>query len=262
MRANLDRGQPRPHAPRSRHLTASGGPITMDMSGAEVYASIFALAESPLEKGQLWAGSDDGLVHLTRDGGQTWRTSPPRFARPDCRTAPRSTASRAGRHDAGTAFVVATQYKWDDFRPRSSSTTTRQSWTQRIQGIPADAFTRVVREDVQRKGLLSRARRPASCVLRRRARLAPPPAESARGPVHRPGHPPGRSYRRHAGPVLLDPRPHRHRCASGARPRRPTLPPIAAEPVLRSSNPSRMKARTCRPPRHEPAQRGVRGSSG
>lgn len=136
-------------------LVASGGPITLDVSGAEVYATIFALAESPLEKGQLWAGSDDGLVHLTRDGGATWTDLTPALNRAGLPGHVQINAIEASPHDPASAFVAATAYKWDDPRPLLFVThDSGKTWSLRVQGLPADVFTRVVREDPARKGLL------------------------------------------------------------------------------------------------------------
>ena len=129
----------------------SGGPITKDDTGIEVYDTIFALAESPLEKGVLWAGSDDGLVHVTRDGGQHWDDVTPK-GMPEWIQV---NAIEASPHDRGTAYLAATMYKFDDFRPYLYKTTDfGKTWTRIVAGIPDNAFTRVVREDPARRGLL------------------------------------------------------------------------------------------------------------
>ncbi|HEX9011337.1 MAG TPA: hypothetical protein VF804_13295, partial [Holophagaceae bacterium] len=136
-------------------LVASGGPITLDVSGAEVYATIFALAESPLEKGQIWAGSDDGLVHLTRDGCATWTDLTPALNRAGLPEHVQINALEASPHDPASAFVAATATKWDDPRPLLFVTHDfGKTWALRVQGLPGDVFTRVVREDPARKGLL------------------------------------------------------------------------------------------------------------
>jgi photosystem II stability/assembly factor-like uncharacterized protein len=129
----------------------SGGPITRDVTGVEVYDTIFALAESPLEPGVLWAGSDDGLVHVTRDGGKTWKNVTPKGLPEWIQI----NAIDASPHQKGGAYVAATMYKLDDFRPYLYKTTDYgQTWTRIDTGIPEGAFTRVVREDPGRRGLL------------------------------------------------------------------------------------------------------------
>jgi photosystem II stability/assembly factor-like uncharacterized protein len=135
--------------PETMH--ASGGPITKDNSGAEVYATIFALAPSPLDPNVLWAGSDDGLVHVTRDGGGSWvPVNPPTL--PDWALI---SIIEPSPHDAGTAYLAATRYKMNDFAPCLYKTTDYgASWVKITTGIPTDDFTRVIREDPQRKGLL------------------------------------------------------------------------------------------------------------
>jgi photosystem II stability/assembly factor-like uncharacterized protein len=133
----------------------SGGPITMDVSGAEVYGNIFALAESGLEKGLLWAGTDDGLIHLTRDGGATWTNLTASLVKAGLPERTQINTIEASPFDAATAFVAATHYKWNDFRPLVFVTHDYgKSWQLRVSGLPRDAFVRVVREDAQRRGLL------------------------------------------------------------------------------------------------------------
>ena len=128
-----------------------GGPITKDDVGVDVYCTIFSLSESPLEKGVIWAGSDDGLVHVTRDGGKNWQNVTPK-------TMPewiQINAIDASPHEKGTAWIAATMYKSDDFRPYIYKTTDYgKTWTKLVNGIPDTAFTRVVREDKKRPGLL------------------------------------------------------------------------------------------------------------
>lgn len=132
-------------------LHASGGPITRDNSGAEVYATIFALAPSPLDPDVIWAGSDDGLVHVTRDGGETWEPATPGTL-PDWALI---SIVEPSPHDAATAYLAATRYKMNDFAPYLYKTTDYgQTWTKITTGIPLDDFTRVIREDPRRPGLL------------------------------------------------------------------------------------------------------------
>ena len=132
-------------------LKASGGPITRDNTGAEVYCNIFVLAECPHEPGVLWAGSDDGLAHISRDGGDTWRDITP----PDLPEWALISILDVSAHVAGVAYLAATRYKMDDTRPYLYKTTDYgENWTLITNGIPDDEFTRVIREDPDRRGLL------------------------------------------------------------------------------------------------------------
>lgn len=132
-------------------LQSSGGPITQDNTGAETYATIFAFAESPVEAGVLWAGSDDGLVHISRDNGETWKVVNPADL-PDWALI---SIIEASPHHAGTAYIAATRYKSHDDRPYLYRTTDYgESWTLITDGIPEDDFTRVIREDPVKPGLL------------------------------------------------------------------------------------------------------------
>jgi photosystem II stability/assembly factor-like uncharacterized protein len=129
----------------------SGGPITKDNTSVEYYGTIFAVAESPLERGVIWAGSDDGLLHVTRDGGTTWQNVTPK-------SAPQWIMWNSidpSPLDKGTVYVAGTMYKSDDFRPYLYKTTdSGATWTKITNGIASDHFTRVVRTDRRRKGLL------------------------------------------------------------------------------------------------------------
>ena len=134
-----------------RTLGASGGPITKDQTGVETYGTIFTLAESPRSARVLWAGTDDGLVHLTRDGGATWTNVTPRgigdFAR--------ISIIDASAHAEGTAYLAANRFQLDDFSPSLWKTTDfGATWTKIVGGIAPDEFTRVIREDPERRGLL------------------------------------------------------------------------------------------------------------
>src|SRR5262249_33656963 len=132
-------------------LAASGGPITKDTTGAEHYATVFALAESPHEPGVLWAGSDDGLLHLSKDGGKTWQ----RITPPDLPEWTTICIIEPSPHDRATVYVAGTRYKLDDTRPYLYKTTDYgATWTRITNGIPADDFTRVIRADPGRRGLL------------------------------------------------------------------------------------------------------------
>jgi photosystem II stability/assembly factor-like uncharacterized protein len=132
---------------------SSGGPITKDNTSIEYYCTIFTINESPITKGLIWTGSDDGLVNLTRDGGKTWsNVTPPRDILPEWS---QINAIDPSPFDPGTAYVAATMYKSDDYRPYMYKTADYgKTWTKIVNGIPNDHFTRVVREDPNRKGLL------------------------------------------------------------------------------------------------------------
>ena len=132
-------------------LGPSGGPITKDNTSVEYYATIFAVAESPLEAGVIWAGSDDGLVHVTRDAGKSWKDVTPKGL-PEWAMINSIEASPLQK---GVAYVAATRYKLDDERPYLYKTADYgASWTAIAGGLPADGFTRVVRADPKRPGLL------------------------------------------------------------------------------------------------------------
>ena len=132
-------------------LGSSGGPITADNSGAEIHCTIFAFAESPVEAGVLWTGSDDGLVHISRDGGKNWEDVTPA----DLPQPAMISIIEPSTFAAGTAYVTATRYKVDDLKPYIFKTTDYgASWKLVTDGIPEDEFTRVVREDPNREGLL------------------------------------------------------------------------------------------------------------
>jgi len=132
-------------------LEPSGGPITKDNTGAEVYGTIFALAESPHERGVFWAGSDDGLIHLTRDNGKTWHNVTPDVL-PEWSLI---SIIEPSPHDAATAYVAATRYKQDDYAPCLLMTNDYgATWQHIITGIRDNDFTRVIREDPERRGLL------------------------------------------------------------------------------------------------------------
>jgi photosystem II stability/assembly factor-like uncharacterized protein len=132
-------------------LGPSGGPITKDNTSVEYYCTIFAMAESPKEKGLLWAGSDDGLVHVSRDAGVHWTNVTPKDL-PEWSMVSQIDPSP---HDAGTMYLAVNRYKLDDNRPFIYVTRDYgQTWTKIVNGIPDGSFVRVVREDPVRKGLL------------------------------------------------------------------------------------------------------------
>lgn len=131
-----------------------GGPIQHDHTGVELYTTIFAFEESPHTPGELWAGSDDGRVHISRDDGGTWTEITPRQM-PAGGTV---NTIELSPHTPGRVFLAVYKYRESDFRPYLFRTDDYgQSWTlltDGVNGIPADHFTRVVREDPDRKGLL------------------------------------------------------------------------------------------------------------
>jgi photosystem II stability/assembly factor-like uncharacterized protein len=130
---------------------ASGGPITKDNTGVEVYDTIFSVVESPVQKGLIWAGTDDGLVHVTRDGGQHWDNVTPK-AMPEWGTVSMIDASV---RDAGTAYMAVERHKMDDSAPYIFKTTDfGKTWTKLTNGIPASNYVHAVRMDPQRPGLL------------------------------------------------------------------------------------------------------------
>jgi photosystem II stability/assembly factor-like uncharacterized protein len=129
----------------------SGGDITLDDSGTEYYDTIFALAESPITKGLLWAGTDDGLIQLTRDEGKTWTNITPK----DLPEWSRISQIDASPHDAATAYVAVDRHQFDDLRPYAYKTNDYgKTWTKITNGIPDTTFVRAVREDPKRRGLL------------------------------------------------------------------------------------------------------------
>ena len=127
-----------------------GGPYTNEAVGAENYGTLSYVMESPHEKGVIWTGSDDGLVYLTRDGGANWKNVTPRGLA-ECLV----NAIEVSPHDKGTVYVATTRYKFNDHTPGLyKSTDYGNSWTRITNGLPGNAFTRVVREDDVRKDLL------------------------------------------------------------------------------------------------------------
>ncbi len=129
----------------------SGGDITLDITSVEYYDTVFALAESPLQKGMLWAGTDDGLIHLTRDDGKNWENVTPK----DMPEWSMVSIIDAGHFDAGTAYAAIDRHKLDDFNPVIYKTHDYgKTWTRINEGIPVGAYVRSVREDPKVKGLL------------------------------------------------------------------------------------------------------------
>jgi len=134
-----------------RTLGPSGGPITKDQTSVEYYGTVFTIAESKLVKGVIWTGSDDGLIHVSRDNGLTWKNVTPKGL-PEWM---RWSIIEAGQHAPGTAWAAGNRYQMDDFTPYLYRTTDYGlTWTKITNGITADHFTRAVREDLHRPGML------------------------------------------------------------------------------------------------------------
>ena len=141
---DLTRGEP-------ETIKSSGGPITQDNTGAEYYANVFVISESPYTRDEIWTGSDDGLIHVTADGGKNWRNVTP---------------SQSPKYNMwnsidvnpfvkGAAYAVATSYKFGDYTPYIYKTTDfGKTWSTITAGIPKEEFVRVVRADPKRQGLL------------------------------------------------------------------------------------------------------------
>jgi len=132
---------------------ASGGPITKDNTSIEYYDTIFTVMESPVQAGTIWSGADDGLVYVTRDGGKNWsNVTPSKDIMPEWI---QINSLDASPFDPATAYVAATMYKYDDYKPYLYKTSDYgKSWKKITNGIPDGAFTRVVREDPNKRGLL------------------------------------------------------------------------------------------------------------
>jgi len=135
----------------AKTLVASGGPITKDNTGVETYAVIFTIAPSFQDANTIWTGSDDGLVHVTQDGGKNWANVTP----PDLPEFARISLIEASPHRNGVAFVAANRYQLDDQAPYVYRTEDfGKTWTKIVEGIATGDFARQVREDPRRRGLL------------------------------------------------------------------------------------------------------------
>ncbi len=141
---DLTRGEP-------ETIKSSGGPITQDNTGAEYYANIFVISESPYTKDEIWTGSDDGLLHVTIDGGKNWKNVTPVLS-------PKYNMWNSidvNPFVKGGAYAVATSYKFGDFTPYIYKTNDYgKTWVTITTGIPKEEFVRVVRADPKRQGLL------------------------------------------------------------------------------------------------------------
>jgi photosystem II stability/assembly factor-like uncharacterized protein len=134
-----------------KRIVSSGGPITQDNTGVEYYCTIFAANESPITEGLMWVGSDDGLIHITRDGGENWQNITP----PQLPEWSMINSIEPSHFDEGSCYVAATRYKLGDFKPYLYKTTDfGVSWKKITNGIDPEHFTRVLREDPDRRGLL------------------------------------------------------------------------------------------------------------
>ncbi len=135
----------------SARLVSSGGPITQDNTGVEYYCTLFAANESPLKEGLLWVGSDDGLIHVTRNGGESWENVTP-SGMPEWMMI---NSVEPSYFDEGTCYFAGTRYKLGDFTPYLYKTTDYgKTWTRMTRGIGNEHFTRVVRQDPVKKGVL------------------------------------------------------------------------------------------------------------
>ena len=134
-------------------IKSSGGPITQDNTGAEYYANIFAIAESELEEGVIWTGSDDGLIHVTKDGGNTWEdVTPPLNISPKLNMI---NCIDVSPFEKGKVYVAATSYKFGDYTPYLYKTDNYgKTWELITNGIPENYYTRALRSDKKRPGLL------------------------------------------------------------------------------------------------------------
>ncbi|MFM8535222.1 MAG: glycosyl hydrolase, partial [Acidimicrobiia bacterium] len=141
---NLSRSDP-------KTMQASGGPITKDQTGVETYAVVFTLAPSRQDINTIWAGSDDGWVHVTRDGGKNWERVTP----PDLPEFARISLIEASPHQNGVAYLSANRYQMGDRKPYIYKTNDfGKTWQKIVTGIPETDFPRVIREDIKRRGLL------------------------------------------------------------------------------------------------------------
>jgi photosystem II stability/assembly factor-like uncharacterized protein len=137
------------HDPKT--MQDSGGPITHDMNSPEIYATVFALGPGKTDVNVIWAGSDDGVVHLTRDGGKNWTDVTPK----DMPEFGRVSIIDASAFDAGTAYMAVKRPLLEDFKPYLYRTHDfGRTWTKIVAGIPAGDYTHAIREDHAQRGLL------------------------------------------------------------------------------------------------------------
>ncbi|WP_396589852.1 WD40/YVTN/BNR-like repeat-containing protein [Allomuricauda sp. R78024] len=132
------------------HQGKGGKPISNEQITAESYNNLFNIEESPVKEGVIWVGSDDGLVHVTQDGGNSWTNVTPKGLKESI-----INVVEPSPHDAATAYIAVAGYKLNDFTPHIYKTNNYgNSWEKIVNGLPGDTFARSVREDPDRKGLL------------------------------------------------------------------------------------------------------------
>lgn len=132
------------------HQGMGGYPISNEQITAESYNNLFNIEESPIKEGVIWVGSDDGLVHVSKDGGSTWDNVTPKGLKEGI-----INVVEPSPHDAATAYIAVAGYKLNDFTPHIYKTSNYgSSWKKIVNGIPTTTFARTIREDPDRKGLL------------------------------------------------------------------------------------------------------------
>ena len=206
--------QSRPDARRSRTLGPSGGPITLDQTGVETYATIFTVAPSKHDADVIWTGSDDGVVHVTRDGGKNWAKVTP----PDLPAFTRISMIEASPHKPATAYLAGNRYQRGDRAPYIYKTDNYgQSWTKIVTGISRRRFpARDSRRHRTRRPAVRRHRARHLHVVQRRRVVAVAAARTSghAGPRHRRQR--RRPGDRHARPLVLRARRHRRAAAVAA----------------------------------------------
>ena len=132
-------------------LDDSGGPVVMDQDGPEIYGTLYAITPSPHDPATVWTGSDDGLVHVTRNAGASWHDVTP----PDMPPHTRVMTVEVSPHNPATVYVAGMRYEMDDRSPYVWKTDDYgAAWTRISTGLPDGAFVRAIREDPRRQGLL------------------------------------------------------------------------------------------------------------
>lgn len=132
------------------HQGKGGKPISNEQITAESYNNLFNIEESPIKEGVIWVGSDDGLVHVTQNGGESWKNVTPKGLKESI-----INVVEPSPHDPGTAYIAVAGYKMNDFTPHIYTTKNYgDTWEKIVNGLPGDTFARSVREDPDRKGLL------------------------------------------------------------------------------------------------------------
>ncbi|MEM9759145.1 MAG: glycosyl hydrolase [Pseudomonadota bacterium] len=132
-------------------LGETGGPVRLDQDGPEVYGTLYTIAPSPLDAGLIWTGSDDGLVHLSRNGGKSWQNVTPK----DLPAHSRIALIDASSHAPGTAYLVAKRYEMGDRQPYVYVTENfGADWSRRVGGLAAEDFAHAIEEDPEVAGLL------------------------------------------------------------------------------------------------------------